>query len=206
MRNLITIINLSIIIGITTILTNSDKISTMTEHAQVKKNIDNPKELKAAIKSDFNKTRALKEKPVVDEAVIKFLNEITEGRLMGLEEGKTAQQRSTKRSLKEYGALMVNDQTQMLKDLRKIAQQKSVSIPSWPGSDKADGLDDLNALHGKSFDKKFIRMMIIDHKRDIKILKDATDYGDADIQVFATKYLPIVQSHLDKIRTLKRSN
>jgi putative membrane protein len=205
MRNLITIINLGIIILITTILTQSDKIST-NDNSQEKENIVRPTELKAAVKSDFNRKKISKEKPAVDEAVISFLNEITEGRLMDLEEGKIAKQRSTKRSLKEYGSLMEDDQTEMLKELKRIAQRKNVSLPVSLGPEKADGLHDLEALHGKSFDKKFIRMMIIDHKRDVKILKNATSYGDADIQVFATKYLPVVQSHLDKIRALKKSN
>ncbi|HYI78569.1 MAG TPA: DUF4142 domain-containing protein, partial [Chryseolinea sp.] len=65
------------------------------------------------------------------------------------------------------------------------------------------GLTDLKEVHGKSFDKKFIRMMIIDHKRDLKKFEKATRSTDADIQVFATKYLPYVQSHLQKIKALK---
>jgi putative membrane protein len=74
------------------------------------------------------------------------------------------------------------------------------------GTDKAEGLNDLRKVHGKSFDKKFIKMMIIDHNRDIKKLERAVLYGDPDIQVFATKYLPIVQSHLDQIKALKKIN
>jgi putative membrane protein len=123
--------------------------------------------------------------------------------LMNLEEGKIAQQRSTTKDLKSYGTLMVNDQTEMLREIEKLADLKNVSLPSELGPDKAAGLMDLKGVHGKSFDKKFIKMMTIDHKRDVKRLEHATRSSDADVQVFATRYLPYIQSHLEKIRALK---
>ncbi len=46
-------------------------------------------------------------------------------------------------------------------------------------------------------------MMTIDHKRDVKKFERATRSRDADVQVFATRYLPYVQSHLERIRGLK---
>jgi putative membrane protein len=47
-------------------------------------------------------------------------------------------------------------------------------------------------------------MMILDHKRDVRTFEKATKSNDADVKLFATKYLPVVQSHLEKIRTLKK--
>lgn len=208
MKNLITIINLSIIIGITTIFTQSDRIKQ-----EGKAQITNtgvglyPTGIKKTIQSDFTtEAQPPKEKPTVDDATVGFIREMAEARLMDLEEGKTASQRSTTRALKDYGSLMVKDQTKMLEDLRKIAELKNVTIPSWLGPEKAQGLEDLKKVHGKSFDKKFIRMMTIDHKRDVQKFEKATQSGDADVQVFATKYLPVVQAHLDKIKTLKKNN
>lgn len=208
MKNLITIINLSIIIGITTIFTPSDRTKQDGKAQTTNTGVGQyPTGIKKAIKSDFTgDAQPTKEKPVVDEATVGFIKEMAEARLMDLEEGKTAAQRSTTRALKDYGSLMVKDQTKMLEDLRKIAEVKNVMISSWLGPEKAAGLEELKKVHGKSFDKKFIRMMIIDHKRDVQKFEKATQSGDADVQVFATKYLPVVQSHLEKIKTLKKNN
>ena len=98
---------------------------------------------------------------------------------------------------------MVNDQTEMLHEIKKLAALKNIKVPDELGPEKAEGLRELKEVHGKSFDKKFIKMMIIDHKRDVKKFERATRSADADVQVFATKYLPYVQSHLDKIKALK---
>lgn len=208
MKNLIIIINLSIIIGITTIFTESDRLSNDKTEAKKSQTQESAKpETTNTVKSDFFSVKTFdKSKPDVDGEIADFLKEMTEARLMDLEEGKTAQQRATTRSLKNYGSLMVKDQSEMLNNLKKIAADKKVPIPSWLGPDKTEGLGDLKEEHGKSFDKKFIKMMIIDHKRDIKKLEKAIQYGDADLQVFATRYLPVVQSHLDQIKALKKSH
>jgi putative membrane protein len=207
MKNLITIINLSIIIGITTIFTQSDKLKTNDNKVVKSQKQTSEAETANTVKSDFvSMDLPTREKTKADEAVIDFLQEITEGRLMDLEEGKTAQQRATTRALKDYGSLIAKDQAEMLENLQKIAVRKRVSIPSWVGPEKAEALNELKELHGKFFDKKFIKMMMIDHKRDIKKLENAIQYGDADIQVFATRYLPVVQSHLDQIKALKKSH
>jgi len=140
----------------------------------------------------------------VDEIVSQFIIESVDARLMDLEEGKVVIQRSTSKNLKEYGDLMMKDQSRMLEELKIIADRKQVKLPSDLSQEKAEGLADLKKEHGTSFDKKFVKMMILDHKRDVKKFEKATKSDDADIKLFATKYLPVVQSHLDKIRTLKK--
>jgi putative membrane protein len=203
MKNLITIINLSIIIGITTIFTQSDNAQNGSSTPADKEASGYHAKVNDAIKSDVIAVAPSSKKSLVNEAVEEFLQEMTEARLMDLEEGKIAQQRGTTRSLKDYGSLMIKDQSKMLDELKKIANLKKVTVPTWLGPDQAEGLEDLRKAHGKSFDKKFIKMMIIDHKRDIKKLEQAIHSRDADIQIFATKYLPTVQSHLDQIMALK---
>lgn len=196
MKNLLTIINLSVIFAIASIFATTDGTHDNTP-AGDKSAPDNK-----TAQSSFVKTK-LDENAAVDESIREFLIEATEARLMDLEEGKTAQQRSTTRSLKDYGTLMVKDQSAMLAELQKLAALKNITLPATLGEDKADGLADLKEEHGKLFDKKFIKMMTIDHKRDVKKFEKATRYSDADVQVFATKYFPVVQSHLTKIRSLK---
>jgi putative membrane protein len=203
MKNLIILINLTIIIGIAAIFTGP-----ASEPGDAKRNekgiASASAELRTTRGSDFT---TLSSNPATasksDEFVARFIAEMAEARMMDLEEGKIAQQKSTTRDLKSYGTLMVNDQTEMLRELKKLAALKDVTLPSELGNDKADGLQDLRDVHGKDFDKKFVKMMIIDHKRDVKKFEQATRSSDADVQVFATKYLPYIQSHLEKIRSLK---
>ena len=211
MKNLITAINLSIIIGITSIFTHSDKalkeqqvVSSPTTTNSVSTNDGNRDVVgNASFRSNFSWRTLSEDESGLNDEEVDFLIEVAEGRVMDLEQGKTAEQRATFKELKQYGALMVKDQSKMLIDLEKIAKRKNFALPRSLGSEKSDALSDLRKVHGEAFDKKFTRMMMIDHKRDIKKLERATQYGDADIKVFATKYLPVVQSHLDQIKALR---
>ena len=201
MKNIIILINIAIVAGIVTIFTDPES----SEPADAKRNndiVEVSSQLRPAAQSNFLVSTDNRNASS-DEFVTEFITDIAEARMMDLEEGKIAQQRSTTKDLKSYGALMVNDQTEMLNDLKKLAALKGVVLPSSLGEYKEKGLTDLKEVHGKSFDKKFIRMMIIDHKRDLKKFEKATRSTDADIQVFATKYLPYIQSHLQKIKALK---
>jgi len=184
-----------------------------TDHESLKPEVSNknkyklsegPTKTRHTLSSDFVvSSDDTQTKSDTDESLEKFISEMAEARLMDLEEGKIAQQRSTTKDLKSYGTLMVNDQTEMLLEIKKLAALKNIKVPDELGPDKTEGLRELKEVHGESFDKKFIKMMTIDHKRDVKKFERATRSDDADVQVFATKYLPYVQSHLDKLRGLK---
>lgn len=208
MKNFMTFINVGIVLGLAFLFSglgnnNAEK--------------DTPKETDAetiSLKStgDASLIKVLGNKAAENElasidktdAIVEFLVEASEARLMDMEEGKIAQQRATFRALKDYGTLMVKDQAAMLSDLKSIAAAKKIKISSDLGEKKADGLSDLKEVHGKEFDSKFIKMMTIDHKRDLKMFDRALSSTDPDIQVFATKYSPMVKSHLNKIQSIKK--
>jgi putative membrane protein len=98
---------------------------------------------------------------------------------------------------------MIEDQTKMLKELRVLAASKNIILPNTLSVEKTKGLEDLKEEKGEAFDDKFIKMMKLDHKRDVDEFEDAIDFEDRDIKKFADKYLPIIQSHLDKIKQLE---
>jgi putative membrane protein len=200
MKNLIILINITIIIGIAVIFTGPEGLKPEGHKQGDERLAEVRTQIRNTRHSDFP---VLSKDSETDEFVTAFITEMAEARLMDLEEGKIAQQRSTTKDLKSYGTLMVNDQTEMLREIKKLAALKQIALPSGLGPDKSEGLRDLKEVHGRSFDKKFIKMMIIDHKRDVKKFERATRSSDADVQVFATKYLPYVQSHLERIRALK---
>ncbi|MBL0744990.1 DUF4142 domain-containing protein [Chryseolinea lacunae] len=144
----------------------------------------------------------LDEKPV-DEVAEKFLTTAIEARIMDLEQGRAAQQRSATDAVKDYGTLMLRDQNIMLNELRAIAASKHITLPEAPDAKQQEALATLQQQDGKAFDKKFIKMMIIDHKRDVRKFRKATHSNDVDVKAFAVKYLPVVEAHLDYIQKLK---
>jgi putative membrane protein len=141
----------------------------------------------------------------IDEEVSEFLTEAADARMMDLEQGKLAATRGGTAAVRQYGQWMVKDQTKMLTELRILAASKNIVLPNELSHKKADALNNLKEKSGEEFDKKFIDMMRIDHKRDADEFEDALDFRDPDIKQYAQTYLPVVKSHLEKIESIEQS-
>lgn len=146
---------------------------------------------------------AKSENNILDEDVAAFLVKIADARMMGMKEGKEAQQKGTTEEIRNYGAWMIQEQSELQAQIKMLANSKKVTLPEDISNEKQDGLTDLKEKTGKDFDEKFIKMMTIDHKRDVKDFKKATEYKDPEVASFASKYLPMIQSHLDKIKQIE---
>ena len=119
--------------------------------------------------------------------------------MMDIYEGKLAVEKGTSSSLRAYGKLMVTHQTMLLVAIKALAVKKNITLPKGISNKKENGRDNLDEKSGKDFDKKFAKMMAIDHKRDVKLFKQAIDFEDFEVSQFAKKYLPTIQTHLDRI-------
>ena len=149
------------------------------------------------------KNAAKAEKGKVNKDIADFLVNAADGRMMGMKQGKLAVLKGTTSEIRAYGQLMESDQAKMLKVIKKLAKKRKITLPRIISAEKEDGFKDLTAKSEKAFDKKFIKMMKIDHKRDLKAFKNAREFNDPEIKAFAEEYLPMIQSHLDKLDGLK---
>ena len=139
----------------------------------------------------------------IDSDVADFLVKIADARMMGKKEGQLAVQKGTTPEIVSYGKLMIKDQEFLLQKIKKLASDRNISLPAEISNDKKDGLEDLNDKTGEGFDEKFIKMMRIDHERDIKYFEKSTELKDKAVTDFSKKYLTMIQSHLDKLNELK---
>lgn len=212
MRNVITIINLAILFGITSIFsrTENNENDRKTEPGESVEAVDASKQIET-IQSNFtvwptqwsgDDADVTEPDADVSEGSVAFIQEMSDPAIVNLETVKLATQRATKRPLKDYATSVAKDQSTMLDELTGLAKKKKIKLKSLSTSDTESRL---KQYHGASFDKRFVSMMLKDHKKNLKKLQKATHSKDADIQVFATKYLPVVQSNLDKIKSIKNA-
>src|SRR5205085_12471469 len=117
-----------------------------------------------------------------DNDSAKVMTEEEDARMMHIEEGKLAADNGTRAEIKQYGQLIVQDQTEMLKELRMLAASKTMVLPNTLSNEKADGLADLREKTGEEFDEKFVKMITVDHKRDVDDFDDATGFNDKDVR------------------------
>jgi putative membrane protein len=67
-------------------------------------------------------------------------------------------------------------------------------------------MNDLLSKKGAEFDAAYIDMMFMDHEEDIqKFENEATNGSDAEIKAFASKTLPVLKMHYDRVKSVKDS-
>jgi putative membrane protein len=135
-----------------------------------------------------------------------FVKDAASGGMMEVELGKYAEQNAMNPRVKNFGAMMVRDHTKANDELRSIATNKSIDL-SQSGQNKNDReMSDLQKKTGKDFDKAYMKMMVDDHKKDIDEFRKQADNGnDPDLKSFASKCLPILQTHQDSAVSILNS-
>lgn len=139
----------------------------------------------------------------IDESVSDFLTEAADARMLDLARAKLAVKRGTTEDIREYGALMIKEQSRLLEDIQKLARAKKVTLPRKISDEKKEWLSSLEDKTGKDFDRKFMQMSTIDHRRDVRKFRNAGEMDDKDVAAFASKYLPTIEGHLAQAKEIK---
>jgi len=138
------------------------------------------------------------DKSMIGEKDHRFLSKASEGGLMEVQMAQAAQQKASSQAVKDYAKQLEQDHTAANKQLSDIATQRNVSLPTTPmASDHQQAMDKLNKLSGAEFDKQYIKMMIKDHRKDIKEFESEANNGmDSSLKNFASSALPTLRNHL----------
>jgi putative membrane protein len=134
-----------------------------------------------------------------------FILAAAQGGMTEVKLGELAAQNGVRADVKEFGQLMVKDHSAINANLKTLAAQKGVTLPDSLDAKHQKMVDKLTALSGSTFDKVYIASMIKDHKMDAKEFKaESAATKDTDIKSFVDKSLPVVESHLDHIKAMKK--
>jgi len=168
-----------------------------------KANDANEKKDTTAMTSDAKKDTMAT--PVNDD-VAKFAVKVANAGMTEVELGKMAQEKGSK-SVKEYGAMMVKDHTKAGNELKSLAAEKNITLPSAVSDEMRKHIDDLGKKSGKDFDKDYIGMMVSDHKDVIDGFEDmAKNSKGSAFKNFAVKTLPTLYKHLGAAKAIEKSN
>ena len=134
-----------------------------------------------------------------------FLNEAAQGGMTEVQLGKLAQQKASSKEVKDFGMMMVDDHSKANNELMDLANENDVNVTDTLSEDNQDKINDLAKLSGKNFDKKYVEMMVDDHKEDVDTFKDESqDASSPQVRAWAAKTLPTLQKHLDKIQNIQK--
>jgi len=116
--------------------------------------------------------------------------------------GKLAAGKTKNAQIKAFANMMVTDHTAAGTELKSIATKKKFDFPSDNGSNQST-IDSLNKATD-SFDKDYVDEMVKAHENAVSLFQKQADNGtDADLKAFASKTLPKLKEHLDKIKKIQ---
>jgi len=127
----------------------------------------------------------------------KFATNAAQGGMAEVELGRLATQRAGDVSVREFGARMVADHGRANSELKSIAGQKGIQLPTELNSEQKSEMDKLSKMSRAEFDKEYMSAMLKDHETDVKDFDtQAKEGNDPEIKAFAGKTLPTLQQHL----------
>jgi putative membrane protein len=132
----------------------------------------------------------------------KFVMDAAEGGMMEVELGRLAAQKATDPDVKAFGQRMVDDHSKANEQLKQIASEEGITLPTTLKGDMKAMHDKLAKASGAAFDKMYMSHMVKDHQKDVKEFeKESTKGMDTDVKQFATTTLPILRQHLQMAET-----
>jgi len=139
-----------------------------------------------------------------DTVAMNFIMNASTGGMKEVNTGKLAEKKAQNSSVKAFGARMVTDHTKANMQPMQIAKSEHYDVTMPPSSVTAP--DSLLVSCSKSdFDKIYVKMMIMDHKKTIMIFQNAAENAvDQQIKGFAASTLPILKMHLADIQSIAK--
>ncbi|HWP43713.1 MAG TPA: DUF4142 domain-containing protein [Blastocatellia bacterium] len=120
-----------------------------------------------------------------------------------VELGQLAVERASNTEVKEFGQLMVDDHTKALNDIKGLATQKNVTVPTALDQKHQATKDRLSKLSGAEFDKAFMYQMVKDHEAAVKLFERQSNQGkDQALKEWAINTLPTLKNHLQMARDI----
>jgi len=115
-----------------------------------------------------------------------FMRKAAKGGMMEVAMGRLAEQDAQSDDVKSFGKRMVADHSKANNELKSVAEQKGVKLPTKEPSEKWTS------------DKAYMDMMVKDHEKDLAEFQEAAKTAsDPDVKKFAEDTAKVVQEHLD---------
>ncbi len=131
--------------------------------------------------------------PLTDQ---EFVTQAAQASLAEVQLANLAQQRASSDEVKEYARKMVQDHTKANNELKQLAAQKQLTVPTTLDAKHQAAKAQLSGLSGEPFDNTYMSLMQQDHANVVALFQQQSNQGqDADLKNWAAKMVPTLQAH-----------
>ena len=132
-----------------------------------------------------------------------FMKKAAAGGLAEVELGQLATQKASSDQVKQFGQRMVDDHSKANDQLKQIADQEHVKLPTQPSAKAKAIKAQLEKLSGSQFDQAYMKDMVKDHRRDVaEFEKESKNAQDPAVKNFAEQTLPTLREHLSQAQQI----
>jgi len=123
-----------------------------------------------------------------------------------VEMGRMAASKATDAQVKQFAQRMVTDHSKANDELKQLASNKGMQLPSSVDKKHQKESDDMQKKDAKKFDREYMEHMVKEHKKDVsEFEKQARSAKDPDVKAFASKTLPTLKEHLAMAQQIEAS-
>jgi putative membrane protein len=129
-----------------------------------------------------------------------FVVEAASGNYGEIKLAQLAQEKSTDPEIKDLAKMLEEDHTAALNDLKMLASNKGISIPTEEPEKAKEMIKDLSDDKPEDFNKAWTKELMDKHEKTInQYEKELGETKDEDIKAWINKVLPKIRTHHDKL-------
>ena len=134
-----------------------------------------------------------------------FLRKAAEGGMAEVKLGQLASQKADSQNVKDFGAKMVTDHTELNNEMKPIADSLGVMLPKKLNAKDQAEFDKLNGLSGNDFDTEYVTFMVKDHHEDLREFRmEAANTTDPALKAAVDKGAKVIREHLSMVTALAK--
>jgi putative membrane protein len=135
-----------------------------------------------------------------------FAVEAADAGLFEVQLAQLALTNGTSSEVKTFAQTMIDEHSKANEELKGLAQQKNISLPTAISDKCQKKYNDLAEKKGIDFDDAYTDLMVKDHKDAIDNFKKEADKGkDADIKSWAAQKVTALEHHLEMAKAAEKA-
>jgi putative membrane protein len=134
-----------------------------------------------------------------------FVKNAMQGGIAEVQLGQLTLQKSNNDQVKQFAQHMIDDHTKLNEDMKPVAQQLGVDVPTQVSKKGSKVINKLQALSGPAYDQAYIKDMVKDHKDDLSEFQTEASSGqDQTVKDAAAQGSKVIAQHLQMAQQLAK--
>jgi putative membrane protein len=134
-----------------------------------------------------------------------FVKSAMQGSMAEVQLGQLTLQKSSNDQVKQFAQHMIDDHTKLNEEMKPVAQQLGVEVPTQVSKKDSKIMNKLQALSGPAYYQAYIKDMVKDHKSDLSEFQmEASSGQDQTVKDAAAQGSKVIAQHLQMAQQLAK--